>query len=878
MALNPGTRLGVYEILATLGSGGMGDVYRARDTKLGREVAVKVLPDSFARDPERVARFEREARLLASLNHPGIATLYGFEVSDGVHYLVMELVEGETLAERIARHPIPIDEAISLFTQIAEAVEAAHEKGIVHRDLKPANIKVTPEGVVKVLDFGLAKAFVEENASSELSQSPTITRHATGTGVIMGTAAYMSPEQARGKAVDKRTDIWAFGCCLYEALTGKVAFLGETVSDTIVKILDKEPNWSVLPESAPELLIQKCLRKDPHRRLQAIGDARIELEDGTGVRAQGQEEAGQPRTSRLAVLVAIVATAIAAWSLLGLRTSMPIVRAAISLPEGTELALGTTAALAISPDGERTAFVASRDNTRQLYLRSLDEMDAQLIEGTEGARMPFFSPDGRWLGFFMDGELRKVSVTGGAVIQITEISGDIRGASWGDDDRIVFAPDNHVGIARVSAEGEDFEWLTTPAKEQGEKSHRFPEVLPGANAVVFTLGTGDIETFDDASIAVLSLDTGEYRVLLEGGTNPRYSATGHLVYSHGDALFAVPFDVSELQLQGTAVPILDGVTSSRGTGSAEFSIALDGSLIYAPGRSWEEENLIVWVDRTGRSEPLIDTPRPFREPRLSPDNQFVTFWIDGANTGIWVYDIARTSLSRLVFGFDNIAPMWTADGSRITFSSTREGPYDVFWQPSDGSGPAERLVASQGYAAYGSWSPDGTTLIFGERRPERGGDLWLMQPEGERTPEIFLQSPANERSPVFSPDGRWIAYESDESGQFEVYLTSFPESARKLQVSAGGGVWAMWNRNGRELFYRNGDALMAVTVTATDEIRLGKPRRLFERRFLHRFDVTPDGQRFVMVIPNESAPPPPTQLNLVLNWDEELNRLVPRQH
>ena len=433
MALNPGTKLGAYEILSTLGSGGMGDVYRARDTKLGREVAVKVLPESLARDPERVARFEREARLLASLNHPGIATLYGFEVSDHVHYLVMELVEGETLAERIARHPVPIEEAISLFKQIAEAIEAAHEKGIVHRDLKPANIKVTPESVVKVLDFGLAKAFVEENASSELSQSPTITRHATATGAIMGTAAYMSPEQARGKTVDKRTDIWAFGCCLYETLTGKVAFLGETVSDTIVKILDKEPNWNALPEGAHTLLIQKCLRKDPHRRLQAIGDVRIELEEGTGVLAQGQEEAGQPRTSRLAVLVAIVATAIAAWSLLSRRssTSMPNVRAAIPLPEGAGLAVGNTAALAISPDGERTAFVASRDNTRQLYLRSLDEMEARLIEGTEGARMPFFSPDGRWLGFFMDGELRKVPVTGGAVIQITAIRGSFRGASWG---------------------------------------------------------------------------------------------------------------------------------------------------------------------------------------------------------------------------------------------------------------------------------------------------------------------------------------------------------------------------------------------------------------------------------------------------------------
>ena len=876
MALNPGTRLGVYEILATLGSGGMGDVYRARDTKLGREVAVKVLPESFARDPERVARFEREARLLASLNHPGIATLYGFEVSDGVHYLVMELVEGETLAERIARHPVPIDEAIGLFTQIAEAIEAAHEKGIVHRDLKPANIKVTPEGVVKVLDFGLAKAFVEENASSELSQSPTITRHATATGVIMGTAAYMSPEQARGKAVDKRTDIWAFGCCLYEALTGKVAFLGETVSDTIVKILDKEPNWNTLPEGAPELLIQKCLRKDPRRRLQTIGDVRIELEDGTGGHVlHDRRDAGQHRTSRLAVLLAIVATAVAVWSMLSRSSveTMPNVRAAIPLPTGTELAIWRTTMVAISPDGELIAFVASRDNTRQLFLRSLDVMDAQLIDGTEGATMPFFSPDSRWLGFLMGENLMKVAVTGGALVAIAETGGNVRGASWGDDDWIVFAPSGRAGLARVSAEGGVIEILT--ALDRREKSHRFPEVLPGADAVLFTLATGDIETFDDGSIAVHSLETGEYRVLLEGGTNPRYSATGRLVYAHGDSLFAVPFDASELQVKGTPVPVLDGVTSSPAFGPAEFSVARNGSLIYAAGGSRSQENLVVWVDRQGLLEPLIDTPRAFRTPSLSPDGRFLALWIDGANTGVWVYDIARDSLSRLTFGFDNIAPSWTPDGSRITFTSTRDGPHDIFWQPADGSGPAESLATGPHDQDDSSWSPDGTTLLFVEASPETRDDLSLLRIEGERTPEIFLQTAANESDPAFSPDARWVAYESDESGQFEVYLTPFPDPSRKWQVSTGGGTQAVWSPNGRELFYRNGDAVMAVTVSANAELALGKPTRLFERRFLDGFDVTPDGQRFVMVIPNESAPPPPTQLNLVLNWGDELNRLVP---
>ena len=890
-----GTKLGSYEILAPIASGGMGDVYRAQDTKLGREVAIKILPEAFAQDKERLARFEREAHILASLNHPNIATIHGLEEFDEVHFLVLEYVPGETLAERISQGPIPVDEALPLFKQIAEGMEAAHEKGIIHRDLKPANIKITPDGKVKVLDFGLAKAFGSELGESSQSESPTLTRQRTETGVILGTAPYMSPEQARGKPVDKRTDIWSFGCVLYEALTGTAAFLGDTVSDTLARILEREPNWELLPPTTPtpiRSLLRRCLQKEPLQRLRDIGDARLEIEETLTLPPESPRAVAGTAPRRkanlaspfiLMALVTVISAAVALWSLLrsGTPVARSVTRTTIPLPPGDALVLSDTPAVAISPNGRRVAYVARRSGATQLYLRSMDQPEAHPGDGSEGAKMPFFSPDSQWVGFLASGNLMKASVSGGAPVTLSSTGQNVRGASWGPDGRIVLSPGTSAGLARISEDGGEPEVLTNPDRGRGEKTHRFPEVLPGGKAILFTIGTGDITSFDDASIAVLSLETGEYRVLVEGGTNARYSTTGHLVYARAGSLLAVPFDLNELRVKGAPTPILHGVTISSVNGPAEFSVSRDGSLIYAPGDSRGDNHRVLWVDREGQAQPLIETPRGFYLPRLSPDGRLLALNISGANGSVWVYDLHRSSLARLTFSFDNDYAIWTPDSRRVTFGSTREGPWNLFWQTADGSAKAERIVPSEHRQQPASWSPNGKVLAFEEFRPETGRDIWILAREDDRKPEPFLKTEFNEGDPMFSPGGRWIAYVSDESGQYEVYVRPFPSSERKFQVSTEGGTPPVWNPGGRELFYRNGDKMMVVDIETKGDLTLGKPRLLFERRspgwWGLYFDVAPDGQRFVMIDDSE-AKPAPTQLNLVLNWSEELKRLAPNDN
>ena len=894
MTLQVGTRLAHYEIVESIGKGGMGEVYRALDGKLGRDVAIKVLPDEFARDKERLERFEREARLLAQLNHANIATLYGLEEHGGQKFLVMELVEGETLAERIARGSIPIDEALPLFIQIAEGIEAAHEKGIIHRDLKPANIKVTPKGKPKVLDFGLAKAFAKEPSARDLSQSPTMTKEGTRAGLILGTARYMSPEQARAKPVGKPADIWAFGCCLYEALTGKAAFPGESVSDTIAAVLKNDPDWQPLPASTHlvlRILLRRCLEKDSTRRVHDIADARIQIEEALEGPSESFPTAAvagaalERRASRLttiavvAIIAAMIAIGVALWSLMGSGDAAPktVTRFAIPIAPDAELALGTRPAVAISPDGRHVAYVARWTESTKLYLRALNRMEAKPLAGTEGARMPFFSPDGQWLGFHAAGKLMRISLTGGAPLTMAEVV-DPRGASWGPDGTIVFSSTAVGGLSRASVEGGMPEVLTTPDRGRREKTHRFPEVLPGGKAVLFTLGTGDIEFWDDASIAVLSLETGEYRVVLEGGSYARYSASGHLVYARAGALLAVPFDLAELRVEGVPVPAVPGVVTERTYGPAEFAISRTGSLLYAPGDSRGGERQVLWVDRQGRSQTLIETPRPFDRPRLSHDGRLLALGINGANTNLWVYEFARGSLTRLASGFDNWVPVWSPDGRRVAFTSTRDGPSNLFSQAADGSGSAERLTTSA-YSQYpSSWSPDGKRLAFYELRPG-ADDIWVLSMEGDRTPQPFLQTMSNERIAVFSPNGQWIAYESDESGQYEIYVRPFPGSGAKQQVSIAGGTEPRWNPDGKELFYRDGDQMMVVDVERDEELALGKPRLLFSFRSPSGagYDVAPDGQRFVMLSDAESRTQP-NALIVVLNWFDELERLVPTEN
>ena len=885
-----GKQLGCYKIVSLLGTGGMGEVYQAHDTKLGRDVAIKVLPAAFVHDAERLARFQREARLLASLSNPNIATIHGLEHSDGLQYLVMELVPGQTLAERVSAGALRIEEALKIAAQIAEALEAAHEKGVIHRDLKPANVKVTPEGRVKVLDFGLAKAFAGDSGL-DLSNAPTVTAMGTEEGRVLGTPAYMSPEQARGKDVDKRTDIWAFGCVVYELLTGRRAFRGETVSDTIAAVLEREPDWQALPLATPAKirdLLRWCLQKDSQRRLRDIGDARMEIEEALaapaiaepsapskGIRALGR----RPLILSLgALLLGAAIASLATWNLKPTPSPRPISRFTITLPPGQQLTgLDTGPAVALSPDGTHLAYVAIQGGTQQLYLREMDSVESKPIPGTEGAVNPFFSPDGQWVGFFAGGNLKKVPVSGGAAVTLGDASNP-HGASWGSQGMIAFTPANGLGVQQVSDAGGTPQPLTP--LEKGELSHLWPEFLPGGKAVLFAAGSTAIN-FTNARVAVQSVGTGERRNLVQVGTNPRYAPSGHLVYAQGGSLMAVPFDPQRLAVTGTAVPVVEGVLQSPVSGAAQYSISATGSLVYVLGGVQSNQSKLVWVSRSGAEQPLAAPARAYRGPRVSPDGRRVAVTIQEQESQVWLYDLSRETLTRLTFGGNvNNNPSWTPDGKRIAFESSNEGPLNIFWQLADGSGGLERLTTSEYVHVPHSWSPDGQLLAFIEYTPTTGYDIWLLR-MGDHKAQPFLRTPFNESVPRFSPDGRWLAYISDESGRYEIYVQPYPGPGGKWQISTEGGTEPAWNPNGRELFYRSGDKMMAVDITTQPGFAAGKPRMLFEGRYRPtpvtspNYDVSSDGQRFLMLKPSEQAQAAPTQINVVLNWFEELKRRVP---
>jgi serine/threonine-protein kinase len=877
-----GRQLGSYQVVSLLGVGGMGEVYQARDTKLGRDVAVKVLPPGLIHDADRLARFQREARMLAALNHPNIATIHGLEQSDGVHYLVMELVPGQTLAERISKGALPVEEALKVAGQVAEALEAAHEKGVIHRDLKPANVKVTPEGRVKVLDFGLAKAFASDT-EVDLSQAPTLSEE----GRILGTPAYMSPEQARGKAVDKRTDIWAFGCVLCELLTGKRAFRGETIQDTIAAVLELEPDLQGLPPLSPAKireLLRRCLQKDPQRRLRDIGDARIEIEELLAAPATGGPTTPAKRAHMrwqgalpwgVASLLLAAITGITIWNL-NPAPPRPVSRTVITLPPGQQLAGLDGPAVALSPDGTRLAYVARQGGTQQVYLRAIDSLEAKPIAGTEGAVNPFFSPDGQWLGFFASGKLKKISMSGGAALTLGDAVGP-RGASWGSQGMIALATLSAGVLQQVSDAGGTPQGLTR--LEKGETDHGWPEFLPGGKAVLFAAGTSST-SWPSAQIAVQSVGTGERRNLVQGGMYPHYAPSGHLIYTQGGNVMAVPFNSQRLADTGTAVPVLEGVLQSTSTGAAQYSFSATGSLVYIPGDVHVQtaQRRLVWVSRNGAEQPLTAPAHAYRWPRLSPDGHRIALVIDEQETQVWLYDLfSGRPLTRLTFeGNDNLFPVWTPDGKRIAFASNKEGQLNIFWQLADGSGGLERLTTGVPM----SWSPDGQLLAFVDFTPTTGADIWVLR-LGDRKAQLFLQTPFNEGVPQFSPDGRWIAYISDKSGRNEIYVQPYPGTGGLWQISTEGGAEPVWNRNGRELFYRIGDKMMAVDITTQPSFSIGKSRMLFEGRYLPgalklpNYAVSPDGQRFLMLKPVEQDQATPTQINIVQNWFEELKRRVP---
>ena len=907
MPLTPGTKLAVYEILGTLGRGGMGEVYRALDTKLGREVAIKVLPEAFSKDKDRLARFEREARLLASLNHPGIATLYGLEESDGQQFLVMELVEGETLAARIARGPIPIDEALRLFAQIAEALEAAHEKGVVHRDLKPANIMITPEGKPKVLDFGLAKAVMEEGPSVGLSESPTVAR-GTADGVILGTAPYMSPEQARGKSVDRRADIWAYGCCLYESLTGEAVFLGETVSDTIAKILEREPDWSALPERSSRWLhslLRRCLQKDPARRLRDIGDARIEVEEelDTPLEAVSGDEARASRPGRnalpwvmSAVAVALAGLALwAPWRGAPVRPA-PVVRTNLtlelqpgeSLPELTEPPI-----LAISPDGTRLVYaIRGSDGVTRLYSKELEAHDISLIPGTDGARGPFFSPDSQWLGFEAGGQLKKIQLDRpeAGVVDLYGASKPLRGASWGPDGRIVFGLLGGSGLMRISDSGGTPEALTSVDPDALLGDHRWPHVLPTGKGVIFSILTGS--DFDESRIVAQSFETGERKFLINA-SYARYASTGHLIYAREDTLYAAPFDLDRMELRGTGIPVQAGVrVQSGGPGSAHFSLSDNGTLLYLERP--ERKSRLFLVDLRGEATPLPAPPLPYGKARFSPDGRrlAVSVRAPGAGSGIYVWELDQERLSLMVSQFEGPSGKifkagfgeWSPDGRRLVVNGTAPGEgFPLFALATDGSSPAERLTGA-GIQSPNGWSADGKRILFTDHHPSRDAflfDIFELDVEARTSRGLFEPSRFKRGQAALSPDGRWLAYTANASGRDEVYITSYERPGGRQQLSTQGGTSPIWSPDGGRLYYRNGARVMAIDMIPGRAPSEGAPRLLFEGRYrvvtseLPRvYDLSPDGTQFVMIRDPE-AEFDVTQFQLVINWFQELERLVP---
>ncbi|HXQ25319.1 MAG TPA: protein kinase [Candidatus Acidoferrales bacterium] len=896
MPLATGSRLGPYEVLSAIGAGGMGEVYRARDGKLGRDVALKVLPEAFARDAERMARFQREAKVLASLNHPNIATIHGLEDSGKTHALVMEMVEGPTLADRIKQGPIPIDEALRIAKQITEALEYAHERGIVHRDLKPANVKVTSDDAVKVLDFGLAKAIEGDAASIDIANSPTMSRMATLAGVLLGTAAYMSPEQAKAKPVDRRADIWAFGCVLYEMLTGKMAFRGESVTDTLAAVIKEDPDWRLLPAATPiriRVLLQRCLQKDPKQRLRDIGDARISLEEVLSgaadptVTTSAERSAKRPWLWIAAALAGVLLTAggvgFAIWTLKpSPSAARPVTRTVIDLPTGQHLAGLDNLALALSPDGRDLAYVATTQgaSTQQIYLRPMDSAEARPVPGTEGAIDPFFSPDGQWLGFFADGKLKKIPVNGA----VAQTLGDVvnpHGASWDSEGKIAFVPGLSV-LSEMSDAGGDSQTLTRFAV--GESSDSWPEFLPDGKAVLFLAIT-------PPTIAAQPVDGGQRRNLIQGqaGTMPRYATSGHLIYAQAGTLMAVPFDPQRLEVAGPAVPAVQGVLQSTElNGPAQYSVSNTGSLVYVAGNLQATQRRLVWVSRNGSEQPLSAPLRDYDQPRLSPDGRRIAVdvgIIEIGGTQVDLYDLARDTLSRFTFeGNLNQYPTWTPDGKRIAFMSGRSGALSVFWQLADGSGGLERLTNDQTTSVPFSWSPDGQLMAGVQVAPPAAPEIMVLRlADHKAQPFQQTQTGAFEDAPQFSPDGRWIAYASDESGRREIYVQPYPGPGGKWQISTDGGTEPLWNHNGRELFYRNGNRMMAVDIGTQSGFAVGKPRMLFEGPYLKNgvgyarpnYDVSPDGQRFLMIKPIEQEQAAPTQINVVLNWTEELKRLVP---
>ena len=908
----PGRRIGSFEILSVLGAGGMGEVYRARDTKLGRDVALKTLPSAFTTDVERVARFQREAQVLAALNHPHIAAIHGIDEADGCHFLVLELADGETLASRLAGGPLPVDDALTIARQVALALEAAHETGIVHRDLKPANIALTAEGSVKVLDFGLAKVVDGVHAADQM-MSPTITFGATQAGVILGTAAYMSPEQAKGRAADKRSDVWGFGCVLYEMLTGRRAFDGEDVTETIAAVVRDQPDWARLPSNVPAqvlLLLKRCLEKDRRARVSDIAVARFLLtESMPSTPIPAPYLPSRRRLLAMGALAAVIAAMVAGAAWLRARVASPPAvtpaRFVLTPPSSQPLMLqGFDRDIAISPDGSNIVYrsFAGSGGGTIFAIRGINDLAPRVLGGT-GGRYPFISPDGQWLGYAVANELRKISMSGGPPLTICKLSHPLRGVPWGTGGRSVFGGvDPRQGLQAVPARGGEPRALTTPDPERGEIGHYYPFVMPDGKSVLFTIGSGSAAS-DTGQLALLDLQTGRHKVLIRGAGAATFVEPEYLVYATAGTLRAARFDPRRLEVIGDPVPVVDSVRNpSRG---ANYSVSRNGTLVYVPAYAAEGQDMparsLVWVDRRGGETPLKAPPRPYGTVRLSPDGTRVALDIRSPALDIWVWDIARETLTPLnLDSATDLVPLWTPDSRRIIWSSSRGGGNpNLYWQSADGSGAAERLTTNATAQFATSMASDGSRILLFSPSTNSGigafaaVDLFTLAMNARETPASpLLQSDAQKLAAEFSPDGRWIAYQSNESGQQQVYVRPFPNiEAGRWQISTDGGTRPAWARKGDELFYLDGnDQLTAVRVQATATTFVpGKPAKVLSTKYvagtttrgydLRTYDVSPDGQRFLMLKgpaggPSSTASPP---MVVVVNWVEELKARVPAQ-
>jgi eukaryotic-like serine/threonine-protein kinase len=884
--LEPGTRFGSYEVVSLLGAGGMGEVYRARDTKLRRDVALKVLPDVLRNDPERLARFEREARLLASLNHPNIATIHQIEEIGGISALVLELVEGPTLADRLTEGALQREEALGIARQIVSALEAAHEVGVVHRDLKPANIKLRPDGTVKVLDFGLAKALESRTDAAPNSDLPTRTSPAmTQIGRVLGTVAYMSPERLRGLPADQRADIWAFGCVLFEMLSGLRAFPGDHWSDISAGVLEREPDFARLPRGTPHSvrrLLQWCLEKDPRRRLHHIADARLDLDTESSTNSQRQTSE-KPSPTRARSVVSTISGLLAGGLMvfMAMRLASPtmpgVVTFAFSPPPNVEL----RDPMALSPDGRTLVYTGTDDRGSRLYRRALDALDSVPIRGTEGGGFPFFSPDGAWVGFSDGRSIKKVPVQGGTAETVCEISGDLR-ATWLPDDTIVFGSTS--GLMRVAASGGGVRQITIVDRAHGEIEHHSPVSVPGADAVLFTVYSG---ARDGQRIEVVSLDSGT-RTPLVRGSGAQYAGTEHIVFAfeHSGSLWVAPFDRKRLTMTGPAAPVLEGILISDHW-IPTIAVGPNGSLAYARGTAASQYSprKLFWVDSTGREEPVDAPARPWWWPEISPDGKRLgVHMMDPANMDAWIYELDNGPLRRMTLHpAQDGYPLWSPDGNRIAFWSRQGGvASNLYLRSADLTGGEERLTSSPNAQAPFSWTRDGR-LVFQEFSPETRTDIGLVPIEGARTPTLIIRGPSDEGRPSMSRDGRWIAYQANPSGRFEVYVQPFPELGDVHQISTEGGASPLWHPNGRELVYRQGRMMISVPITTTGaSFKFGNPRTLFERSYVmegsdvgggRSYALAPDG-RFLMMKEEEGVEggSGPAEIVVILNWIEDLKR------